>query len=186
MRGKRTVVLPVLTAVAFLFSGASLNHSWAKPATTSLGMFESSADVGTVLHPGSAEYDNSTETYLLTGSGENMWFAADAFQFVWKKMSGDVTLTADISFPTTTGNPHKKAVLMLRQSLAADSVYADVALHGNGMTALQFRDEKGTLTREIKSNLSAPRRLRIAKRGDYVFMALALSLIHISEPTRPY
>jgi TolB protein len=173
MRGKQTVVLPVLTAVVLLFAGAAANHPWAKPATTSLGMFESSGDVGTVLHPGSAEYDNSTETYVLTGSGENMWFAADAFQFVWKKMSGDVTLIADISFPTTTGNPHKKAVLMLRQSLDANSVYADVALHGNGMTALQFRDEKGTLTREIKSNLSAPRRLRIAKRGDYVYIALA-------------
>jgi TolB protein len=119
------------------------------------------------------EYDNSRDTYALTGSGENMWFKADAFQFVWKKVSGDVTLTADISFPTTTGNPHKKAVLMLRQSLDEDSVYADVALHGNGMTALQFRDEKGALTREIQSNLSAPPRLRIAKRGDYVYMALA-------------
>ena len=42
-----------------------------------------------------------------------MWFAEDAFQFVWKKISGDVTLTADISFLTKTGNEHKKAVLML-------------------------------------------------------------------------
>ncbi len=143
-------------------------------------MFEASGDVGTVLHPGSVDYDASTATYALTGSGENIWFKTDAFQFVWKKMSGDITLTADISFPTTTGNPHKKAVLMLRQSLDADSVYADVALHGNGMTALQFRDEKGGLTREIQSNLSAPRRLRIARRGDYVYMALAAAE---GEPT---
>ena len=164
--------LGVLTAVVFVFTGAALNHLWATPAAP-LGVFEEHGDVGTVLHPGSVEYDASTETYTLTGSGENMWFAADAFQFVWKKISGDVTLTADISFPTTTGNPHKKAVLMLRQSLDADSVYADVALHGVGMTALQYRDEKGALTREIQSNLSGPKRLRIAKRGDYVYMALS-------------
>jgi hypothetical protein len=88
-------------------------------------------------------------------------------------MSGDVTLTADISFLTSSGNPHKKAVLMFRQSLDVDSVYADVALHAVGMTALQFRDEKGALTREIQSNISAPKRLRIAKRGDYVYMSLA-------------
>ena len=37
-----------------------------------------------------------------------MWFAADAFQFVWKKVSGDVTLTADISFLTKTGNSIRK------------------------------------------------------------------------------
>jgi hypothetical protein len=180
MRGKRITVLPLLTAAVFLLAGAALNHSWASPANSSLGLFEASGDVGTVLHPGSVDYDASTATYALTGSGENIWFKADAFQFVWKKMSGDITLTADISFPTTTGNPHKKAVLMLRQSLDADSVYADVAVHGNGMTALQFRDEKGGLTREIQSNLSAPRRLRIARRGDYVYMALAAAE---GEPT---
>ncbi len=101
-----------------------------------------------------------------------MWFAADAFQFAWKKVSGDVTLTADISFLTNTGNEHKKAVLMLRQSLDADSIYADVALHASGLTSLQFRDEKGAVTREVQSNLSAPKHLRIAKRGDYVYMSL--------------
>ncbi len=40
------------------------------------------------------------------------------------------------------------------------------------LTSLQFRDEKGAITREIQSNLSAPKRLRIVKRGEYVYMAL--------------
>jgi hypothetical protein len=145
----------------------------AQTAKMSLGVFEDHNDVGTVLHAGSAIYEPDKQTYTLSGSGENMWLAADAFQFAWKKMSGDVTLTADISFLTKTGNEHKKAVLMLRQSLDADSVYADVALHASGLTSLQFRDEKGALTREIQSNVSAPKRLRISKRGDYVYMALA-------------
>ena len=142
-------------------------------AVCSVGVFEEHGDVGTVLHPGSVDYDAAKRTYTISGSGENMWLAADAFQFVWKKVSGDVTLTADISFLTKTGNEHKKAALMLRQSLDADSVYADVALHASGLTSLQFRDEKGAVTREIQSNLSAPKRLRIAKRGDYVYMSLA-------------
>ena len=123
--------------------------------------------------PGAVEYDAAKRTYTISGSGENMWATADAFQFVWKKTSGDVTLTADIGFLTKTGNEHKKAVLMLRQSLDGDSVYADVALHASGLTSLQFRDEKGAVTREIQSNVSAPTRLRIAKRGDYVYMSLA-------------
>ncbi|HEV2402463.1 MAG TPA: hypothetical protein VGS27_36370 [Candidatus Sulfotelmatobacter sp.] len=145
----------------------------ASAAQNSLGLFESHSDVGTVLHPGSVEYDPAAKTYTISGSGENMWFSNDAFQFVWKKMSGDVTLTADISFLTKTGKEHKKAALMLRQNLDADSVYADVALHASGLTSLQFRDEKGIVTREVQSNLSAPKRLRIAKRGDYVYMSLA-------------
>jgi len=137
-----------------------------------VGIFESHGDVGTVLHPGAVEYEAEKKTYTISGSGENMWSTADAFQFVWKKMSGDVSLTADISFLTKTGNQHKKAVLILRQNLDSDSVYADVALHANGLTSLQFRDEKGAVTREVQSNLSAPKRLRIVKRGDYVYMAL--------------
>jgi TolB protein len=144
----------------------------AKGAAGGVGILEDHSDVGTVLHAGSVEYDAGKQTYTISGSGENMWFAADAFQFVWKKVSGDVTLTADIGFLTKTGNEHKKAVLMLRQSLDADSVYADVALHASGLTSLQFRDEKGVVTREIQSNLSAPKRLRIVKRGDYVYMSL--------------
>jgi len=47
-----------------------------------------------------------------------------------------------------------------------------VALHSSGLTSLQFRDEKGAETREIQSNISAPTRLRIVKRGDYVYMSL--------------
>jgi len=166
--------LPPSFTAAIIAAGLSIGstRTWAQSPTASLGIFEDHADVGTVLHPGSVNYDPTKKSYTITGSGENMWSVADAFQFVWKKMSGDVTLTADISFLTKTGNEHKKAVLMLRQNLDADSVYADVALHSSGLTSLQFRDEKGAVTREIQSNLSAPRRLRIALRGDYVYMAL--------------
>jgi TolB protein len=146
---------------------------WAQSPASPVGIFEAHGDVGTVLHTGSVDYDAAKHTYTIAGSGENMWLAADAFQFVWKKVSGDVILTADAGFLTMTGNEHKKAVLMLRQSLDTDSVYADVALHASGLTSLQFRDEKGALTREVQSNISAPVKLRIAKRGDYVYMSLA-------------
>jgi TolB protein len=159
----------VICLAISVFSVAS-SQSQTNP---SLGIFESHGDVGNVLHPGSVDYDPVHKTYTITGSGENMWSTADAFQFVWKKMSGDVSLTADISFLTKTGNEHKKAVLTLRNSLDADSVYVDVALHLSGLTALQFRDEKGAVTHEIESNISAPKRVRIVKHGDDVYMALA-------------
>jgi Tol biopolymer transport system component len=157
----------ILSCVVAVVGGTA----WTQAAP--LGLFEGHSDVGTVLHPGSVEYDASKGKYTISGSGENMWLATDAFQFVWKKVSGDVTLTADISFLTKTGNEHKKAVLILRQSMDADSVYADVALHASGLTSLQFRDEKGAVTREVQSNLSGPKRLSIAKHGDYVYMSLA-------------
>ena len=173
MNWKKNPLLILICALFLAGTMSSLAGAQTPPAKT--GLFEDHADVGTVLHPGSVEYDASKQTYVVTGSGENMWFATDAFHFVWKKVSDNVSLTADISFANTGGNAHKKAVLMFRQSLDPDSVYADVALHGNGMTALQYRDEKGTTTREVQSNLSAPARLRIVKQGDYVYLWLAVA-----------
>jgi hypothetical protein len=144
----------------------------AEPASP-LGVFQDHADIGTVLHAGSAQYDAARGVYTLTGSGENVWATADNFQFAWKQVSGDIALTADITFPEPGGNPHRKAVLMIRQSLDPGSPYADVALHGVGLTSLQYRDAKGAETHEIQSNLSAPHRLRIEKRGDFVYLFLA-------------
>ena len=137
------------------------------------GIFEGSGDVGTVLKPGSVEFDRASGHYTVAASGENLWGTADAFQFVWKQVSGDVTLTADISFPEAGGDPHKKAVLMVRQSLDPDSAYADVALHGSGLTSLQARESKGAATHEVQSNLSGPRRLRLIKQGDFFYVQLA-------------
>src|SRR5438876_2797829 len=150
-------------------------------AQESVGIFENHSDVGTVLHAGTATYDPAKQTYTLTGSGENMWAAQDAFQFAWKKVSGDVELTADISFANSAGNPHKKAVLMFRQSLDTDSVYVDLALHDSGLLALQYRDEKGAITREIQSNISPgfyrfpkrtplPWRFRLTRRGKDIYV----------------
>jgi len=166
----RKLCLLVAPALAFLVL------QWAHVQAQDAGIFDNHSDVGAVLHPGSVDYDSAKRTYTIAGSGANMWLAEDAFEFVWKKMSGDVSLTADIIFLTKAGNEHKKAVLMLRQTLDADSVYADVALHASGLTSLQFRDEKGSLTREIQANVSAPQRLRIVKHGEHVYMALGNDL----------
>jgi TolB protein len=142
-------------------------------AATDLGIFSDHADIGGVLKPGSAEFDPAKGEYLIAGGGDNMWSTNDAFHFVWGKMSGDFTLTANISFVGTGGNPHRKACLLVRQSLDANSVYADVAYHGVGLTALQFRDAPGDVTHETQSNVSAPVRVRLEKRGDYVSMWVA-------------
>ena len=79
-------------------------------------------------------------------------------------------LWLDISFPETGGDPHKKAVLIIRQSLSADSAYADVALHGDGLTSLQARDANGAATHEIQSNVTGPKRVRIQKVGQYFYI----------------
>jgi regulation of enolase protein 1 (concanavalin A-like superfamily) len=151
-------------------------------AAAPLGIFENHSDVGTVLHAGATEYDAAKRTYTISGSGENMWFATDAFQYAWKKVSGDVTLTATIAFEGAGKEGHRKAVLMIRQSLDADAAYADVARHGDGLTSLQAREEKGANTTEIQSAMKGPVRVRISKRGDsfYIWVAGEGDELHFS------
>src|SRR5215470_5313501 len=153
-------------------------------AQNSIGIFEGHSDVGTVLHPGSTAFDSAKNTYTLTGSGENMWSTQDAFQFAWKKVSGDVEVTADVQFPNAAGNGHKKAVVIFRKSLEPGAIYADIALHGNGLLALQYREENGGVTGEVISRLSPsdpnappekvlpPVRLRLMRHGSYVYMSV--------------
>jgi TolB protein len=135
----------------------------------SLGIFQQQQDVGTVLHPGSAKYDGNRDTYTVTGSGDNMWFAEDDFHYVWTKVSGDVALTADIDFVGATGNNHRKAVLMIRESLDTGSKSVDLARHGDGLTSLQFRDATGGHTHEVEANAIGPKAVRLEKRGDYFY-----------------
>ena len=146
----------------------------------SLGVFTNSGDVGTpsTIGPGSATYDAEKKTYTVAGGGDNMWSTADHFHYVWKKVSGDVMLEASFEFVATTpatGTPagHRKACLVIRQTLDPDSIYADAAAHGDGLTSLQWRDAKGAATHEVQATSIGPKRLRIEKRGHYVSMSVA-------------
>jgi TolB protein len=142
-------------------------------STNNLGIFSEQADIGNTAKPGSVNFGPSKGEYLIAGSGGNMWFTNDAFHFVWVKMSGDLSLAADIKFPGTGGNPHRKACLMVRQSLDPDSAYVDVVQHGVGLTSLQYRETARSTTHEIQSNLSMPARVSIEKHGDYFTMFVA-------------
>jgi len=165
----------VATFAVLCISVLSVSGALGQTPPPKIGLFESNGDVGDVLHAGSVVHDAAKSTYTLTGSGENIGSTADAFQFVWKKVSGDVSLAADISFPETGGDPYKRAVLIIRQNLEADSANAAVALLGNGLTELQGRDEKGGVTHEIQSNMSGPQRVRLQKVGPYFYMYVSAS-----------
>ena len=148
----------------------------AQSGVTSLGVFEGQTDVGSVTPPGTAAFDPATSVYTVTAAGANLWAATDGFHFVWKKLSGEAALTADIDFPEKAGthSPHRKAVLMFRQTLDADSAYADAAVHGSGLTALQYRLAQGGATHGIEREMEAPKRIRLEKRGDVFTVFLSM------------
>src|SRR5271169_135356 len=133
--------------------------------TNSLGIFTGEGSVGQTPPGVKAQYDASKGEYRITGGGANMWGATDAFYFVWKKASGDLTFTADIQWVGTSAAEHRKAVLIVRQSLDPGSPYADAVSHGNGLTSLQFRGAPNEQTYQIVAAEDGPSRLRIVKKG---------------------
>jgi Tol biopolymer transport system component len=141
----------------------------APAAAAPLGIFEGQSDVGTILHAGSAHYDAATGAYDLTGSGDNLWWAEDDFHYVWKKVTGDFSLAAQIQLPGTGGDPHRKAVLMVRQTLDGNSTAVDLAVHGDGLTSLQWRASAGDNMHEVQTNVQAPIAVRLEKHGDFFY-----------------
>jgi Tol biopolymer transport system component len=61
---------------------------------------------------------------------------------------------------------------MFRQDLSPSAAYVDVALHGDGLTSLQFRRSAGGMTEEIRSAEKMPGRLRLERRGNTFVMSL--------------
>jgi len=62
------------------------------------GVFENHTDIGETPLKGAVEYNATAGEYRITGGGANVWASADAFQFAWRRVSGDVTITADVQF----------------------------------------------------------------------------------------
>jgi Tol biopolymer transport system component/catechol 2,3-dioxygenase-like lactoylglutathione lyase family enzyme len=173
----------LIAAVVMMGVPGACLHA-AEPAK-SLGLFEENTDVGTVQPPGTAAFNPASGVYTLTAAGSNTWYHIDNFHYLWKKASGDLVLTAEVNFPPHTYNhdpdPHRKGILMFRQTLDAGGKYVGAAWHGSGLMALQFRRERGANSEDVELNTAAPRTVRIEKRGDTFTLFMSMK----GEPLHP-
>jgi hypothetical protein len=113
-------------------------HRPARTDMTPIGIFNGQSDVGGALVAGSSSYNPATKQYTINSAGYNIWYTRDEFRYLWKKMSGDVSLAADVSFPDSNGYSDRKAIVIIRQSLDDDSKEAMVAVHGGGLIHLAW------------------------------------------------
>ncbi|HEY2349713.1 MAG TPA: biopolymer transporter Tol [Puia sp.] len=162
-------------------------HRATRTENIRLGIFEGQSDVGAALVPGSSSYNKATKQYTIVSAGYNVWYQRDEFRYLWKKMSGDVSLAADIDFPDTAGYDDRKAFVIIRQSLNDDSKEAVVALHGGGLLHLAWRPGTAEQMKEVRANnrkglpdlVSAHvRRIGIEKHGN----SFALFVSNNGEP----
>ena len=94
--------------VSFFLFIAAIGISFSFTADKPIGVFQHSQDIGKPKLAGSSIYNVSTREYRLRGSGYNIWFARDEFQFLFKKVSVDFTVTADFEFLGAGTDPHRK------------------------------------------------------------------------------
>jgi hypothetical protein len=165
-----------------------------------IGIFEGQSDVGSAVAPGGASYDALAGAYTIHSAGYNIWYTRDEFRFLWKKMSGDVSLAGDIAFPDPNGYGDRKAVLVIRQSLDDDSKEAVVALHGAGMVHLAERRERDVRMTDMEFRVGGrglpggatpdslvtvhAERIGMEKKGDQIalFVSLAGEPMHQFGP----
>ena len=137
-----------------------------------LDVFTNSGDVGGPAIKGSSEFSDGQ--YRITGSGINIWAKQDQFQYVWREIAGNFTVTAAMRF-LGHGNEHRKAGIMVRQSLDTDATYADVVIHGNGMPGLQWRSKQGEDTNTFDLPFDGPGafKVKLVRTGVRIYMYIA-------------
>jgi WD40 repeat protein len=139
----------------------------------SANIFEGHADVGSCSMSGDLQFVSQTQEYILTGSGDNIWFGEDQFHFAWKKMRGDFILTADVNFIGEGSHEHRKAGWMIRRSHDTGSPHVSGTVHGDGLTSLQYRIAEGAETLERRSPVTAPDVIQLERRGDTFILSAA-------------
>ena len=175
---------------------------------TPIGVFEGQSDVGAPYLPGSASYNAGAKQYSITAAGYNIWYQRDEFRYLWKKMSGDISLGGTVKFPDPNVPGDRKVVFIIRQDLDDDSVEIISALHGDGHIRLAQRTGKGgqvgpTFRINAPSRppgapanislLAAPNRIGLEKKGDVYSLYVSQSggplqqvgqtlTLHINEP----
>jgi Tol biopolymer transport system component len=153
---------------AFALVGSSLAET-----PNAIGLFQSQSEVGMPAKQGGAAFDAESQEYRVTGAGKNMWFDQDEFHFVWTQLRGDFILRTQAHLLGEGVDPHRKLGWMVRTGLETDSPHINAAVHGDGLTSLQFRRTAGGDTEELKSELIGADVIQLERKGDQYTMSVA-------------
>lgn len=161
------------TGILFLSFISFAPMSKAQESWSKIGVFENFNDIGLPKIPGKSSFYEQSQTYLLSGSGQNIWFNEDSFAFLSKTMSGDFILQTRFNFIGEGVEEHRKTGIMFRSTKSSDSPMIACTVHGDGLTSFQFRKIKGGNVEEIKMEINAPDVIQLEKKGDIYTMSVA-------------
>ncbi len=153
-------------------------------AQAPVGIFENHQDIGNPKLKGSVIYDEATQSYSLAGGGSNIWFNRDEFQFLYNKISGDFSLTADFEFRGDTAATvgHRKIGWMIRESVDEGAASINACKHIDGLTVLQWRSYRGMFMRDPEDEIfyakPGGQTIQLERVGKKITMRIA----HPGEP----
>ncbi|MDG2166782.1 MAG: hypothetical protein P8L44_02505 [Opitutales bacterium] len=150
---------------SFLLLSGFVALSGSSHSSNKLGIFSNWSEVGDTGQSGGAFFNSAEEAYYLRGAGHNIWSNKDGFGFLWKEVSGDITMEGSVTIIHLSKAPHRKAGWMIRSSLDPNAAHVTCALHGDGLIALQYRPAKGAETKGIPFQMKFADSLRLEKRG---------------------
>ena len=124
-------------------------------------------DIGGITVPGSVCYDSAKQQYTLLAEGEDIWDKQDQFHFLYRKMIGDISVSARVKH---IGNIYgwAKAGVMIRETLDSNSKHAICAMTpGNGF-AMQWREQTNDWSSNKDTAGSAPGWVKLTRVGNVV------------------
>ena len=95
-----------------------------EPVVNSVPSPWTSADIGSPLTAGTADYSASDSTFYLDGAGADVFGANDQSHYVYQTLNGDGTIVARVRYQTDS-SAWAKAGVMIRQSAVAGSPFVD-------------------------------------------------------------
>jgi hypothetical protein len=145
-----------------------------------IGQFATAQDIGSPKITGSSTYDSSSQSYTLKGGGANIWFNHDEFHFLYRKIKGDFSLTANfLLVGNQNGNGHRKTGWMIRESPDHDAISINSCLHGDGLVVLQWRLLRGAYMRDPEEEVFFPKQyfgekvIQLERIGQNITMRIA-------------
>jgi len=135
------------------------------------------ADVGSPTNAGRTYVSNSGLINVM-GSGAGITGTSDQFHFAYVPLNGDGTIIARVknevgtNSSSVTANAGTLAAVMIRETLAANSSYALMALEPTGGNVYSMRTTtSGTATKTVVGGQAVPGWLKVSRAGTTFTMA---------------
>jgi regulation of enolase protein 1 (concanavalin A-like superfamily) len=123
-------------------------------------------DIGATAAAGNAGVRG--QTFIVTGSGSDVWDNADEFHFVYQEISGDLEIQAKVVSMTIT-DAWAKAGVMIRNTLDANSIHAMMVMSAANGVAFQRRTSTGGSSSHSAGTITAaPYWVKLTRSGNRI------------------